>query len=67
MAYYAYQIYIDKNIAEFVTSVSCMRPASGDGNVTSFADGEKVFSNGVVATNGMSQQTNMLILTHLNP
>lgn len=49
--YYAYQIYVDKNIAEFNTSVSCMRPASGSGAVTSFTDdGEKVFSNGVVAT-----------------
>ena len=48
---YAYQIYVDKNIAELVTSAYCMRPASGSGSVTKFADGsEKVFSNGVVAT-----------------
>lgn len=50
-ALYAYQIYIDKNIAEFVTSASCLRSASGSGNATKFEnDGEKVFSNGVVAT-----------------
>ena len=48
---YAQQIYVDKNIAELVTSAYCMRPASGSGSVTKFADGsEKVFSNGVVAT-----------------
>lgn len=50
-ALYAYQIYIDKNIAELNTAASVGRPASGSGDVTKFSDGsEKVFSNGVVAT-----------------
>lgn len=48
---YAYQVYVDKNIAELVQSVSCLRSASGSGTVTKYIDdGEKVFSNGVVAT-----------------
>ena len=48
---YAYQVYVDKNIAELVTSASCLRSASGSGAVTKYIDdGEKVFSNGVVAT-----------------
>lgn len=48
---YAYQIYVDKNIAELVQSASCLRSASGSGTVTKYIDdGEKVFSNGVVAT-----------------
>ena len=48
---YAYQLYIDKNIADLATSFSCLRAASGSGAVTKYLDaGEKVFSNGVVAT-----------------
>lgn len=48
---YAYQVYVDKNIAELVQSASCLRSASGSGAVTKYIDdGEKVFSNGVVAT-----------------
>ena len=48
---YAYQLYIDKNIADLATSFSCLRAASGTGAVTKYLDdGEKVFSNGVVAT-----------------
>lgn len=48
---YAYQVYVDKNIAELAQSASCLRSASGSGAVTKYIDdGEKVFSNGVVAT-----------------
>lgn len=48
---YAYQLYIDKNLADLVTNFSCLRAASGSGAVTKYSDaGEKVFSNGVVAT-----------------
>lgn len=48
---YAYQLYIDKNIADLATSFSCLCNASGSGAVTKYIDaGEKVFSNGVVAT-----------------
>ena len=48
---YAYQLYIDKNIADLAKSFTCLRDASGSGAVTKYIDdGEKVFSNGVVAT-----------------
>ena len=48
---YAYQVYVDKNIADLVTSFSCLRAASGSGAVTKYLDGgRKSISNGVVAT-----------------
>lgn len=48
---YAYQLYIDKNLVDIAQSVAILRAASGSGAVTKYLDaGEKVFSNGVVAT-----------------